>query len=152
MNLTLQRTSQTSGGTIGMMMLPDSELYTLELPWVPEAGFPGGAPDKSCVPAGIYQLALHDTARHPKSFALVNRALGVIHEPDPAFPNARVACLIHIANFIRDLEGCIGVGTATGDNCVLNSVIAYGEFTQAVPWVAGHTLTIWNPPTGASQE
>jgi hypothetical protein len=152
MDLTLQRTSQTPEATLGMMLLPDSELYTLELPWIPEAGYPGGMPDKSCVPAGIYKLALHDTATHPKSFALVNPALGVIHEPDPAFPNARVACLVHIANFIHDLEGCIGVGTAAGRSCVLNSVVAYREFTAAVPWVVGNTLTIWNPPTGASQE
>jgi hypothetical protein len=135
-----------------MMLLPDSELYTLELPWVPEADYPGGAPDRSCVPPGIYQLALHDTAKHPKSFALVNAALGVIHEPDAAYPNARVACLIHVANFPRDLEGCIGVGTASGEDCIRNSVIAYGEFTRAVPWIAGHTLTIWNPPTGVAEE
>jgi hypothetical protein len=151
MELTLQRTSQTADCTIGMLTLPQTDLCTLELPWVPEAGFPSGAPDRSCVPAGIYQLVLHDTPKHPKSFALVNRALGVIHEPDPAFPNARVACLLHVANFIRDLEGCVGVGTAVGaDNCsILNSVIAYGEFTTAVPWVTGHTLTIWNPPQGS---
>jgi Family of unknown function (DUF5675) len=69
----------------------------------------------------------------------------VIHEPDPAFPNARVACLIHVANFIDDLEGCIGVGTSSGDCCLYNSRNAYAQFTQAVPWVSGHTLTILNP-------
>lgn len=152
MDLTLQRTSQTSDCTLGMIVLPGSEIYTLELPWLPEAGYPGGAPDQSCVPPGIYQLALHDTVRHPKSFALVNAALGVIHEPDPAFPNARVACLLHVANFLKDLQGCIGVGTASGVCCVMNSQVAYSEFTRAVPWVTGHTLTIWNPPTSVSYE
>jgi hypothetical protein len=148
-DLTLQRISQSPDCTMGMILLPNSELYTLELPWVYEANFPGGAPDRSCVRPGIYQLALHDTPHHPKSFALVNRALGVIHEPDPTFPNARVACLIHIGNFLKDLKGCLCVGTAAGECCVMNSAVAYGEFTAAVPWVEGHTLTIWNPPQGA---
>jgi hypothetical protein len=128
------------------MALPGSVLNTLELPWVYEADFPGGAPSRSCVPEGIYELALHDTPKHPTSFALVNPELGVIHEPDADLPNARVACLIHIANFIQDLQGCIGVGTIFGDVCtVMNSRIAYDEFLAEVPWVAGHTLSILNP-------
>jgi hypothetical protein len=146
MDLILQRTSQSIDCTMGTLALPNSLLYTLELPWLFEPDFPGGAPSRSCVPPGVFQLVLHDTPKHPQSFALVNADLGVIHEPDPAFPNARVACLIHIANFIRDLLGCIGVGTSTGHCSVLNSRIAYDEFKAAVPWIAGHTLTILNPP------
>jgi hypothetical protein len=146
MNLILQRISQSRQCTLGTLALPGSILNTLELPWVFEADCPGGAPSRSCVPAGLYDLVLHDTPRHPKSFALVNQDLGVIHEPDATFPNARVACLIHIASFTEDLLGCIGVGTVFGDYCsVSNSRIAYGEFTAAVPWVAGHTLSILNP-------
>jgi hypothetical protein len=145
MNITLQRTAQNSECTQGTLVLPDSILYTLELPWLEEPGFPGGAPDRSCVPDGLYQLALHDTAKHPKTFALVNRDLGVIHEPDSTFPHARVACLIHAANFVSDLEGCIGVGTAAGYCTIRNSQYALVEFKNQIPWVAGHSLTIVNP-------
>lgn len=146
MNITLQRTLQSSECTEGMIVLDSAVIYSLELPWVPEDGFPGGFPDRSCVPAGLYDLALHDTAKHPKTFALVNRSLGVIHEPDPAFPNARVACLIHVANTVADLEGCIGIGIGHGACYISSSGIAFSYFRKDVPWVAGHTLTIIDPP------
>jgi Family of unknown function (DUF5675) len=145
MNLTLQRISQSTECTLGVITLEDTRLYTLELPWVPEVGFPGGEPDRSCVPAGLYELALHDTAAHPKTFALVNISLGVIHEPDSAFPNARTACLLHVANRTSDLEGCIGLGTSANECTIGNSQYAFAEFKAAVPWVAGHTLMIIDP-------
>lgn len=142
MELILQRTAHSVECTQGMLSLPGSVLYTLELPWIEDADHPGGVPNHSCVPAGIYALVLHDTAKHPKTFALVNEALGVIHESDASQPNARVACLIHIANFPNELEGCIGVGTAAGTCVVRSSRMALDEFKAAVPWEAGHTLTI----------
>jgi hypothetical protein len=141
MNLTLQRTSENEVCTQGVLTADSLTLYTLELPWVPD-GDPGGTPDKSCVPAGVYQLVLHDTVKHPRSFALVNPDLGVIHEPDPMFPNARTACLIHIADTVADLEGCIGVGLGSGDCTISQSKAAYIQFQDVVPWVTGHTLTI----------
>ena len=145
MNVTLQRTFQSDECTQGMVLLDTCVLYSLELPWVPEAGFPGGHPDRSCVPAGMYELALHDTARHPKTFALVNRSLGVIAEPDPAFPNARTACLIHVANYPGDLEGCIGLGMTEQQCFIGESALAMGYFQAQVPWVPGNTLTITDP-------
>jgi len=143
MDLELQRISSGPDCTQGVIVLPDSTvLYTLELPWVPEDGFPGGAPDRSCVPAGKYDLALHDTPKHPKSFALVNRDLGVIHEPDPTFPNARVACLIHVANYVSQLEGCIGVGLAYSHCEISSSAAALALLNKFLPWVAGNTVNI----------
>lgn len=141
MNLTLQRTSENALCTQGKLTADALTLYTLELPWVPDA-YPGGTPNESCVPAGVYQLVLHDTPAHPKSFALVNPALGVIHEPDPMYPNARVACLIHVANYVSDLQGCIGVGLMAGECMVNMSRAAYIQFQDVVPWVPGHTLEI----------
>lgn len=143
MNITLQRTAMSEICTEGF--IAQTRLYSLELPWVPEAGYPGGHPDRSCVPAGVYQLVLHDTVKHPQSFALVNSELGVIHEPDPSFPNARVACLIHAANIPEDLQGCIGIGMTRLNCFVGNSRSAMENFKAEVPWVAGHTLTIVDP-------
>lgn len=146
MDLTLKRTSRTDACTQGTLALPSGlELHSLELTWLPDPDFPGGMPDKSCVPPGIYQLALHDTPKHPKSFALVNIELGVMHEPDPAYPNARIACLIHVANFPAELEGCIGVGMTAGSCEIWESAIALAHFKSEVPWQAGHTLTITDP-------
>ena len=99
----------------------------------------------SCVPPGLYDLVLHDTPKHPRSFALVNPDLGVIHEPDPQFPNYRVACLIHVANYPSQLEGCIGLGLTAGPCEAWESAVALGKFNAQVPWVAGHTLSISGP-------
>jgi hypothetical protein len=134
--------------TRGQLPLPDEQiLYTLELAWVPDAMSPGGAHSTSCVPPGLYSLVRHNTAKHPRSFALVNAALGVIHEPDPAYPNARTACLLHIANEVNDLEGCIGMGMSASGCWLSSSAVALGKFNTQVPWVEGHTLEIVAPPS-----
>lgn len=143
MNLTLIRTSRTPECTQGALELPgEFTLQTLELSWVPDPAFPGGEPDVSCVPAGVYELALHDTPKHPQCFALVNPELGVIHEPDPAYPNARVACLLHVANYVSQLEGCIGVGMSAEQCVISQSILALSQLKANVPWAQGHTLTI----------
>lgn len=142
MNLTLVRVSQSAQSTQGTIMLPfGTLLHTLELPWIP-AATPGGVHDRSCVPLGVYELALHDTPKHPRSFALVNPALGVIHEPDPKYPNARVACLLHVANRPDELLGCIGIGLRCGNDCLFESRSAYVDLQEQLPWEAGHTLGI----------
>lgn len=142
MDLILQRTTSLADCTQGTLTIPGSTLVTLELPWEADPDHPGGAHDRSCVPVGVYTLELHDTKSHPKTFALVNRSLGVIHEPDATFPNARVACLIHAANYPHELEGCIGLGTVA-DTCVIwSSQMALAKFKLSVPWIEGHTLTI----------
>jgi hypothetical protein len=145
MNITLQRTLKTSQCTEGKLSLDSTVLYSMELPWVPEEGFPGGRPDKSCVPAGEYQLELHDTPKHPKTFALVNPSLGVIHEYNSMFPNYRTACLIHVANYPDELEGCIGLGKSQQYCFIGESNAAIAEFKEAIPWTEGHTLTIIDP-------
>lgn len=143
MNLRLQRTSSNANCTQGSLVLPDGTvLHTLELPWLAAAASPGGRPDVSCVPPGVYQLKRHDTVKHPKSFALVNPELGVIHEPDPAYPYARTACLIHVANRTRDLEGCIGIGEGCGDCLLFDSRLGLRKFQDQVPWMEGHFLEI----------
>ena len=121
-------------------------LQTLARPWVADPPYLCGPPDTSCVPAGTYELVLHDTPKFPRHFALVNEALGVYHEAVPGVRVGRTACLLHVANDVDQLEGCIAVGRTreyVGDQwMVLNSRDAYAAFAAAVPWVPGHTLTI----------
>jgi uncharacterized protein DUF5675 len=125
------------------------ELQTLERPWIPaDDGSPGGHPLTSCVPRGVYQLVLHDTPAHPQTWALVNPALGVYHELNdiPPGQTGRVACLIHQANLVAQLEGCIGVGLErsklNGEPDIADSIKAFKVLKDAVPWTNGHTLEI----------
>ncbi len=117
-------------------------LQTLERPWIVDPDSPGGLAGRSCVPLGTYELALHDTEAHHQTWALVNRSLGVVHRPDPAMPNARVACLIHPANHSYELRGCIAPGLIRNGHTVERSGDAFAELKAVVPWTSGHTLTI----------
>lgn len=148
MNLTLHRDPSDGVRTFGELTWADEQivLQTLELPWLPTITL-GGHPFTSCVPLGLYQLELHDTITHPQTWCLVNHELGVYHEPDE-IPSrgGRAVCLIHTANVIRELRGCIAVGLTrsqlNGEPDVASSVRAFHELKQAVPWVSGHTLSI----------
>ena len=95
------------------------------------------------MPPGIYALVLHDTVKHPKTWALVNEDLDVYADPTLG---KRSDVLIHPANWSWELEGCI----APGEGCQLNgstwmitdSREAMSELQGALPWELGHTLEI----------
>lgn len=144
MNLTLTRDSDNGRCTLGTLRINGGLFQTLERPWQP--GPPGGVKGASCVPPGLYRLFRHDTEAHPRSFALVNEALGVYHYEVPPGQQGRTACLIHIANWVSELRGCVAIGmarTQNGDEWMLRqSKVAIDQFYSLVPWIDGHTLEI----------
>lgn len=147
MDLQLVRDVAAGSYTYGRLTCGAVVLQTLELPWRPEPGQLCGRPDLSCVPAGLYSLVLHNTPAHPQTWALVNTELGIYHEPGdvPAGCFARVACLLHTANFIYQLEGCIGVGNSRElqtPPAIWQSAAAFRALQQTLPWTGGHTLAI----------
>jgi hypothetical protein len=150
MKLTLIRDPSDGVRTFGTLSWSDDqvELQTLERPWIPSIAGPGGHAQTSCVPLGVYELVLHDSAAHPKTWALVNPALGVYHQPGdvPTGQTGRTECLIHTANTIAQLAGCIGVGMTrsllNGEPDVASSVAAFTALKEAVPWIEGHTISI----------
>lgn len=152
MILTLVRDLASAACTLGTITIGNLILQTLERPWVPDLG--GGVcglPDRSCVPAGTYALVRHDTPRHPKTWALVNTELGIYHEEIPAGCVGRDACLIHPANRVEQLEGCIAPGRDRahigGNWIVTNSGPAFEALCALVPWVDGqHQLVIEYAP------
>jgi hypothetical protein len=144
MQLTLTRQQDNLGCTIGELFVEHVRFDTLERPWIP--GPLGGVRGISCVPLGTYDLVLHDSEAHPKSFALVNEALGVYHLTLPDGQSGRTACLIHVANYVEELRGCVALGNYfepwNGSLRLLESRAAVERFYDLVPWVDGHTLTI----------
>lgn len=129
--------------TLGLLSLEDRNWQTLERPWIPDPLYRGGQPHISCVPAGTYQLVRHNTEKHPHTFALVNPELGVVHEPAPGM---RSDILIHPANFVHELEGCIAIGKYRrwmNEWSVTASRVAFAELQSALPWVDNeHQLVI----------
>lgn len=70
--------------------------YSLELPWKENKH------NISCIPEGIYSVEPNNTTAHPHTYRVLN-------VPD------RSGILIHIANYISDLRGCIGLGMSLND-------------------------------------
>jgi hypothetical protein len=136
--------------TLGLLLIPEVSLTlcSLERPWIPSTTCKGGLKGKSCVPCGTYQLMRHDSVKHPKTWALVNFDLDVIHyEGDDHDPDEdRATCLIHPANFAHQLEGCIAPGLAhskAGEEfMVTSSVRAMDRLRSLVPWTDKHELRI----------
>lgn len=147
MNLTIVREIDDGKCCVGSIDIFGSALQTLERPWV--GGPKGGTKGFSCIPAGKYQLVKHDTEAYPRSFALVNEALGVYHLTVPSGEQGRTACLIHAANYVQELRGCIALGMSRepymGSYCVRQSRAAINNFYNRVPWIDGHTLEIVGP-------
>jgi hypothetical protein len=147
-NLILTRDYSDARCTLGRLSVGTLELQTLELPWEPLPNVPYGRPDRSCVPEGLYALELHDSPRHPHTFALVNPALGIYHD-NSSIPagGGRCEVLIHPANVTAELQGCIAVGRrrekfSTGEWWISLSDDAFAALQNAVPWTAGNTLIV----------
>lgn len=70
----------------------------------------------SCIPEGKYKLVTHNSAKYGQVVAFVNPELHVFHNeydmPQEMRDNegGRSVCLIHAANWPRELQGCVAVG------------------------------------------
>jgi Family of unknown function (DUF5675) len=108
--LRLQRYCYSDTETEGKLWLNDHEsLFTLERPWRP--GLPGGMPFESCVPDGSYELIPHRRPNGDSVFALRNPDLGVYYtEAERGENSGRYLILIHSANFVEQVVGCIAPG------------------------------------------
>ena len=140
MNLTLTRDLMRADCTLGRIQVGETFYETMELPWL------NNQQGISCVPQGDYQLFRHNSEAHPRTWALVNPKLNVIHYPQDGASGCRSLILIHIANYAAELRGCIGVGMARvfiGHTwMVQQSARAMAAIQAALPWTDDHTLTI----------
>jgi len=71
-------------------------IYTVERAWAKNVPF------ISCIPEGVYNVNKHTSPKFGLCFAISN-------VPD------RQHILIHVANYARQLNGCIAVGLGHGD-------------------------------------
>ena len=100
-HITILRTKMTERQTLGTLFVWQGErkLYecaTLELPWV------GNQRRVSCIPAGTYTCRKHRSPRFASCIWVQQ------------VPN-RDGILIHVGNFVRQIEGCILPGKAHRD-------------------------------------
>lgn len=115
----LYRWNPSNNCTLGTIHVGDFHCHTIERPWIPDDNCLGGRPFESCVPDGTYTLLPFTRPNGDEVYQLVNEALGVyrFQEDIPEGVVARYLILIHMANWVKDIVGCIGPGkTQTYDN------------------------------------
>lgn len=91
MNLILERHSYSPVGTFGRLFTGHGILHTVERQWL------GNKPYESCIPEGVYDVIPYSSAKYPDVWELQDVP-------------GRSKILIHVANYPREVEGCIGLG------------------------------------------
>ena len=134
MNIILNRFRSTSEGTFGVLTVAGEKFYSVEKPWE------NNIPEISCVPSGEYSLIPHDSNKYGMVLCLVNKEKKVTHFKES--DSKRYACLIHVANYERDVIGCIGLGDKRLGYMVTNSRKSIDKFYKLVNPNETHTLAI----------
>jgi hypothetical protein len=100
--ISILRTNFSDKQTLGKLFVLDEnskilfECFTLELPWK------NNQKQISCIPAGIYRI-------RPRVSAKYGNHLHILDVPKRDF------ILIHEANYVHQLQGCIAVGQKLSD-------------------------------------
>lgn len=135
----LHRIEQNDFATYGILTDDDHREFgkTLELPWRDNHH------TTSCVPSGAYTAERYFSPHHGFD---VFRLIDV---------PGRDYVEIHIANLPRDIEGCIGLGSAfgvvDGAHGIVGSRTAFKAFMAQMHGIDRFSLTITDPPsTGVS--
>ena len=151
MNLELVRFAYTPTETQGRLYGDGFACYTIERPWV-KSETPGGKPFESCIPDGEYDLVPFLRPSGVRTFAMVNPDLGVFFEKPDGRPG-RYLCLIHSANFVNQVNGCVAPGAARrmqkGRMMVTSSRLTMSKILERVSWRSGHSISI-RPALGAN--
>lgn len=128
-HLRLVRLSDDGSKTLGVLEVyrrrnaesPLARFFTVERPWK------DNATRVSCIPTGVYRLE----RRRSERFGLHLHVRGT--EP------ARSLILIHAGNDVKDVVGCVAIGTGTadidgdGDLEVTTSAVAVKRLLELVP-------------------
>lgn len=103
--------------TLGVMTVNDRRFQTIERPWIPnQHGGRSGEKFISCIAPGLYRVERFTRPSGEKAFRLSCPELDVYRDDEEVEqsgkePRAcRTLVLVHIANYVHDVIGCIGVG------------------------------------------
>ena len=115
----LIRFKSTSDVTLGLL---DNNWWTVEKPWVDLNDDGIGDENQSCIAAGTYTVQRHDSPAHGKCFQVMD-VIGRTH------------ILFHVANWSRDVKGCIGPGQGINlrSDMVTSSNAAMEEMLNTLP-------------------
>jgi len=100
----IMRDLMDRSGTISTVKVKDTLFYGIERPWLENRS------SISCIPTGDYVLEPHESVKFGNTWAFVGGS--VSHWPHEN--NVRNACLIHVANWSHQVQGCLGLGLSHG--------------------------------------
>lgn len=117
--VTLERFAYTPMGTFGRLRVDDRfECFSVERPWQ------HNEPGTSCIPEGAYPLVMGFFHHGGYSAYEITHVVG------------RSAILIHKANTMDELRGCVApgmrLGFLKGRWAVLESAVAFDQFMKAM--------------------
>lgn len=120
LEIELKRFAYHPEGTLGVIDFFEERFYTIERPWL------DNKPNVSCIPVGKYDTGWRKSPRFGETW----------HIQDVT---DRTYILIHAANFPKDVQGCIGLGTGLmGDRVAVSNsrkaVDRFEELTRDVNW------------------
>jgi len=134
--VTIERFAYTPMGVFGKMTWDGGDCYTIEETWR------NNVRGDSCIPVGIYEVIRGHYPKHGEAFEVT----GV---------PGRSAILFHVANTVKDIEGCIGpgeiLGVVDGLWAVQKSGAAYKRFMDSMIGVDKFMLHIINTDQGRIQ-
>jgi len=105
-NFVLTRINQNNDFTLGYLTFANNDVvFTLERPWLDNEPF------KSCIPLGDYMI-------QPKKHPRLGDVIEIVHV------KGRAGILMHPANEVHELEGCIAPGMGWIKPCLQHSVDA----------------------------
>jgi len=121
---TVTRFCYGPNGTYGTMEIEGFTCYTVERPWLKNKV------RISCIPEGLYKCTL----------GRYNRGGYPAYEVQSV--HGRSLIKIHIANYPRNVMGCIGLGTTYRGSMVGSSRIAYNRFMKRLDGIKEFALSI----------
>lgn len=106
----LIRYESTSDGTYGILTFGGAIFHTVERPWL------NNKPFESCIPPGEYKLTPFTRSNGDHVLALTGDTVSIEKSK-----KERYAVLIHPANYMHEVVGCIGPGMDRVGNMVTHS-------------------------------
>ncbi len=95
MKIRLERFLHADNFTLGRLFVGNEVFFTIEKPWKDNEPF------ISCIPVGKYICKKYSSDKYPNTYEITE------------VPN-RTQILFHVANYARDVLGCIGIGLGVG--------------------------------------
>lgn len=117
MIITLRRDMPSALVTLGVLTVGELRFQTIERPWIPNThGGRSGEKYVSCISPGVYRVERFTRPSGEKAYRLSNPELDVYRDDDEVERSGKnpAACrtivLMHVANYVHDVIGCVGVG------------------------------------------